>query len=191
MSPVDPWEDEQFDDSLVDGGDEQGGEGEEPPELYFESLEVFVGWLLDTYRRSTVGPHRIWCPEWWRHPEALARLDALWRAFEHLRLDPALGMSVWWRDHADHHLAVLMDPDGPLKGCNVERGHSDRPLEPLARTPVPDGLLEHESASRRDRAAGGEDDSSWTSTTAADTGGYSAARNLAPTREPHGRSTGR
>lgn len=33
---------------------------------------------------------------------------------EHLRLDPATGVSVWLRDHADH-LVVLMDPDGPFR----------------------------------------------------------------------------
>lgn len=26
-------------------------------------------------------------------------------------------MSVWWRDHADHHMAVLMDPDGPFSSA--------------------------------------------------------------------------
>ncbi len=52
---------------------------------------------------------------WWMHPEAVARLDALWRAWEHLGNDPATGMSVWWRDHADHHMGVLMSPDGPFR----------------------------------------------------------------------------
>ena len=43
------------------------------------------------------------------------RLEALWRAFEHLRRDPALGMSVWLRDHADHHLPILMSNFGPFR----------------------------------------------------------------------------
>lgn len=69
-----------------------------------------------------------------------ARLDALWRAWEHLRLDPATGMAVWFRDHADHAMAVLLDPDGPFKGCSPTNGHSTR-LEPLPLDDPPDGLF--------------------------------------------------
>ena len=29
-------------------------------------------------------------------------------------------MSVWFRDHADPHMAVLMDPDGPFAGATSE-----------------------------------------------------------------------
>lgn len=32
---------------------------------------------------------------------------------EHLRMDASTGTSVWLRDHADHHLGVLMSPTGP------------------------------------------------------------------------------
>lgn len=33
-----------------------------------------------------------------------------------LRQDPTTGISVWFRDHADHHMAVLLDPDsGPFE----------------------------------------------------------------------------
>ena len=86
------------------------------------------------------GHHRIWCPQWWRHDEAVARLDALWRAWEHLRLDPATGLSVWFRDHADHHMTILLDADGPLKGCDGT--HSQRPLDPLPHDPPPPGTFE-------------------------------------------------
>ncbi|MFF3571003.1 DUF4913 domain-containing protein [Nocardia jiangxiensis] len=27
----------------------------------------------------------VWCTEWWRHPEAVIRLEALWRAWEYFR----------------------------------------------------------------------------------------------------------
>ncbi|MDR3070548.1 MAG: DUF4913 domain-containing protein [Propionibacteriaceae bacterium] len=45
----------------------------------------------------------------------MIRIEALWRAWEHLRLAIALGLSVWYRDHADPHLSVLMDPNGPFQ----------------------------------------------------------------------------
>ena len=100
------------------------------PEPYYSGVQEFVeSWLLAIYRRSVRGHARTWCPCWWEHGEAVSRLDALWRAWEVLRLDAGTGLSVWWRDHADHHLTILLDADGPFKGC--EDGHCDRPLEPL------------------------------------------------------------
>lgn len=116
-----------------------GGEGadEEPPEPYFPDLMTFVkDYLSPMYRRALSGTATTWCPEWWKHSEAIARLEALWRAWEFLRLDPHTGMSVWFRDHADHHMGVLLSSDGPFKGCKPE-SHGER-LKPLPLTPPPD-----------------------------------------------------
>jgi len=118
-----------------------GEKKEEPPPLQFASVEIFVArYLAPVYRRSLDGRNRTWCPEYWRHAEPLIRLEALWRAWEHLRQDPATGMSVWMRDHADHHMAVLFDPDGPFKGCSPDKGHSSR-LEALPIIPPPPTLF--------------------------------------------------
>ena len=113
---------------------------DEPPELYYPDLVAFVSQqLIPMYRRPLGGQAVTWCPEWWRHAEAIARLDALWRAWEHLRLDAATGASVWFRDHADHHMAVLLSADGPFKGCKPD-GHAER-LPPFPLTDPPDGLF--------------------------------------------------
>jgi hypothetical protein len=32
--------------------------------------------------------------DWWRYPEAVSRIEAMWRLWKHLRLDPATGMNV-------------------------------------------------------------------------------------------------
>ena len=64
-----------------------------------------------------VGPSNAsfrWAARWWEYSEALARIDALWRAWEHLRLNPATGPSMWWIVHADHHMPILLSPDGPF-----------------------------------------------------------------------------
>jgi hypothetical protein len=104
----------------------------------YATVEDFVRELLaPMYRRALDGTDRSWCPEWWRHAEAISRLDALWRAWEHLRLDPDTGMSVWFRDHADHHMAVLLDSEGPFKRCS--KGH--RALDELPLEPAPEGLF--------------------------------------------------
>jgi len=82
----------------------------------------------------------VWAAEWWRYAEAVSRLDSLWRAWEHLRLDASTGMSVWWRDHADHHMPILLDPDGPFAGAEGELNSSKRG-EPLPYAPPPEGLF--------------------------------------------------
>jgi hypothetical protein len=67
---------------------------------------------------------------------ASVALEALWRAWEYLRLDAHTGMSVWFRDHADHHMAVLLSADGAFKGCKPDR-HGER-LEALPLNEPPD-----------------------------------------------------
>ncbi|WP_327027834.1 DUF4913 domain-containing protein [Micromonospora sp. NBC_01740] len=56
-----------------------------------------------------------WCEQWWRHDEAVTRLTALWYGWEHARLEMT-GMLGWLRE-LDHHLPVLLGPDGPFRSC--------------------------------------------------------------------------
>lgn len=101
-------------------------------EFYFADVFTFVtDYLAVMIRRPLDGTSATWCPAWWEHPEAGARLSALWLAWEHLRHDAALGMTTWWIQHADPHLKVLMDPrQGPFAACSPE-GHAQDPLGPL------------------------------------------------------------
>jgi hypothetical protein len=105
----------------------------------FDDLDSWVNdYLLVLYRRSTDGSAVTWCPEWWRHPEAYLRLDALWRAWEYLRRQPATGMAVWIRDYVDPHMAVLLsEGSGPFKGCSEKNGHAEYPLRPLETRAIP------------------------------------------------------
>jgi len=60
--------------------EEAAGE-ETPPALFYATLEDFVGeQLAPMYRRALDAPTRTWCPQWWKHAEAISRLEALWRA---------------------------------------------------------------------------------------------------------------
>ena len=109
------------------------------PELYFGSIDEFVRERLRfTYARRVgpQGPNR-WSAEWWKYPEAISRLDALWRSWEALRLEPTFGMSVWWRDHADHHMRMLMSPEGPFADSRDTNGQG----EPLPYTAPPEGMF--------------------------------------------------
>ena len=91
--------------------------------------------------RQINGRNRCWAGRWWQHDEAVVRLEALWRAWEHLRQDPATGISVWFRDHADHHMSYLMDPDGPFSTATEGAENTNRRGEPLPYVEPPEGLF--------------------------------------------------
>lgn len=114
------------------------------PSTYYGSVDEWMRrWMLPTYRRITKGGQGgvLWRADWWRSAEAISRLDALWRAWEHLRLDPDTGMSVWWSMHADHHMGVLLSQDGPFKGLREAEGRTNRAGEQLPYEPPPEGLF--------------------------------------------------
>ena len=109
-----------------------------PARPYYLTLAEWVEqWLFPVYRRSVLGHERVWCPQWWRHAEAVARLEALWRAWEHLRQDAATGLSVWFRDHADHHMTSSWTQTGRSKAATAT--HSERPVDELPSRPAPRG----------------------------------------------------
>lgn len=111
----------------------------EEPQLFFGSVDEFVREkLIYTYSRR-VGPKGQfrWDENWWMYPEAISRLDALWRAWEALRLEGTFGMSAWWRDHADHHMRMLMAPDGVFAASRSENAQGD----PLPYKPPPPGMF--------------------------------------------------
>ncbi|MGA5471040.1 DUF4913 domain-containing protein [Streptomyces arboris] len=119
-------------------------EAEDDAEIIFASLvEFYDDYLSPIVRRRVDGVHLAWCPDWWTHPEAIARLATLWRAFEYLRHDAALGMSHWWLQHADPHLAALMHPlTGPFALCSGPEGHTAE-LGPLPGNPSPPEMWDH------------------------------------------------
>lgn len=129
--------DDDLDEGLVESTDDAPAE----PENHFPTMYVFVeDYLVHVYAheiRAQITEPR-WCPCWWEHPEAVARVEALWKAFEVQRLDAGTGMSVWFRDHADPCMAVLLAASGPFSQCDAEN-HKVRP--PLPVVAAPDWLI--------------------------------------------------
>lgn len=128
----------------VDEPAEEGGDVEETePTLCYGSVDEFLReYLRNVYRRKIDGQHRTWGARFWEYDEALIRIEALWRAWEQLRLDAGTGMSTWWRDHADHHMAVLMDPDnGPFSVVPDEPENKCKKGEPLPYVAPPAGMF--------------------------------------------------
>ena len=136
------WTDEWADD---DPSGAAAPEGQPPPPLQYADVgDWYTNWFRLVYRRHTTDT-RPWCPYWWRHAEVVARLEAIWRAWEQLRRpaeyggDEWFGAAIWWRDYADPCMDRLMDRDGPFRYC-LQNKHSDE-LHPLPSEPVPPGLF--------------------------------------------------
>lgn len=108
-----------------------GGGGQPPtdaPAPVYETADEWVqAFFLPTFVRPIGGAIR-WCATWDRHSEALLRLEAMWRAWEVLRLDGGLGMSTWLLHHLDPGLAALTSRTGPFAQCTPDRHCDDRPL---------------------------------------------------------------
>lgn len=111
------------------------------PPLMFPTLDAWVsGYLVQMYRRDLNLPAARWCRQWFKHAEGIARLEAMWRAWELLRLDPGEGASVWWLNHCDPHMRVLMSETGPFRNCRKGE-HSDERSVPLPVDDPPEGLF--------------------------------------------------
>ena len=111
-----------------------------------EDAADLVAWVRDVLapgisRDLNTRGQLVWCTQWFEHPEAVARLWAMALAYSTLveAEDAAAdGASTWWLQHADPHLAVLMNKDtGPFSQCI--RDH--RPTSGLPWIEPPTGVV--------------------------------------------------
>ena len=124
----------------------QKSDKDDPPQPVFPTVEAWVTEFLAPHIRRPRSKTWRWCPQWWQHPEALSRLEALWRSWEALRLDGTTGMSVWWRDHLDPHLAALTDSTrSPFEPCSEHNGHVTE-HHPLKVAPAPTGFWDNSTS---------------------------------------------
>ena len=101
------------------------------PQPVYDNVEAWTnGYFVQVYSRVTGGQWR-WCAQWWRHAEAIIRLEALWRTWETMRLDPDTGMATWLRDYLDPQLTALLSPTGPFASCSADRHTEPKPLPTL------------------------------------------------------------
>ncbi|OIK08073.1 DUF4913 domain-containing protein [Streptomyces monashensis] len=111
-------------------------------EAYAVELAALSDWVnnlfLPVYGRE-ISTTRPWCAQWHEHPEAVARLHALWLAWQQLTDAEAglSGPSTWHRDHLDQALVHLRAPDGPFAACTTS---PTRPNHRVLATPAPDQL---------------------------------------------------
>lgn len=111
-------------------------------ETFFANVYEFVDqWVLPRYLRKP-GTVR-WDPDWFENVEALDRLEALWRAWEHYRLEGMTGMAVFWNDQFDPTMRELTDPDNGVFWYveeYAEAGTAKRPSMLASHTPPRDLL---------------------------------------------------
>ncbi|MFE3737775.1 DUF4913 domain-containing protein [Streptomyces sp. NPDC059134] len=113
--------------------------GGEAYAIEIAALSDWVNYLfLPVYGRE-ISTSRPWCAQWHEHPEAVARLHALWLAWQQLTDAEAglSGPSVWHRDHLDQTLVHLRAPDGPFAACTTS---PTRPNHRVLTTPAPEQL---------------------------------------------------
>ncbi|RPK70067.1 hypothetical protein EES45_36120 [Streptomyces sp. ADI97-07] len=118
------------DDAAADGEAAEEDEWQYPPFIllldppeYDDELRALIEWvegvLVPGYLAEPSADAR-WCHLWVEHSVAVARLHAVWLAWQELT-DPAscgyTGPSVWHRDHLDPALRELRGSSGPFAGC--------------------------------------------------------------------------
>ncbi|MCV2458240.1 DUF4913 domain-containing protein [Streptomyces sp. ICN988] len=109
-------------------------------EAYAVELAALSDWVnhlfLPVYGRE-ISTSRPWCAHWHEHPEAVARLHALWLAWQQFTDTEAglSGPSTWHRDHLDQTLAHLRASDGPFAACTTS---ATRPNHRVLATPAPE-----------------------------------------------------
>lgn len=122
--------------------DDSDTEEEAPdPTPVYRNVEEFVTQLFIPMICRPEGGQFRWCREWWRHSEAVSRFHALWHAWEVLRWEPGTGMSIWYRDHLDYQMSVIIGDTGPFRECTSRRHQEPRPLPYEA---APPGFFEDE-----------------------------------------------
>lgn len=98
-----------------------------PAATHYPDLDTWVrDYFAPLYARPVGGEFR-WCAQWRDHVEAVARLEAMWRAWEVLRLNPGTGMAGWFTSVADPLVIQLMSRSGTFAQCTLSRHMSIDP----------------------------------------------------------------
>ncbi|MGW7517773.1 DUF4913 domain-containing protein [Streptomyces sp. NPDC054796] len=94
------------------------------------ALRVWVEELLLPVYGREITSTRPWCPRWSEHPEAVARLHALWLSWQQFTDSEAglAGPALWHRDHLDPTLLQLRAPDGPFSACTTSPARANHRL---------------------------------------------------------------
>ncbi|EHK82292.1 DUF4913 domain-containing protein [Rhodococcus pyridinivorans] len=138
---------DQHEHETDDAADEYEDEADAPPTKepkFVNVIEWVNGFFLPVIRRriSDNDGGLSWDPRWWAYPEVVARLTALHQAWEEARASDSMSaMSVWWIQHLEPHLRVILDGDtGPMANAKSDRSFMGWPAMPA--DPIPPNLID-------------------------------------------------
>lgn len=138
-----PGQDSKQDGGHDTDGDQQEGNQQEqapPPHILWEeedrharlkAMDDLAHWV-ETYffpiyiAGRGVKPVTPWCIRWWLHPEAVARLEALYCAWTEQVISPKAkltGRATWITNYLDPILEQLRSPTGPFIRCTTDPDH--------------------------------------------------------------------
>ena len=106
-------------------------------------LEALIEWVdnnlgLIVQRRviQAGGSNGVrWCATWWKHPEAIARFQALHQAWEYFVTQTGPAMGTYFREFFDPCLRELFDAAGPFSQCSPDSHQDSQPLGVAAERP--------------------------------------------------------
>jgi hypothetical protein len=97
------------------------------PNWKHQTLDEWVrDWYAVHYARSS---GIRWCAQWYEHPEAVARLHALWTAWEAAQRNPDTGMAHWYVHYADPMFHELVQQRGTFVSCDPDGHSTPKPLK--------------------------------------------------------------
>lgn len=108
----------------------------------YSTLEEWIDdWLAPNVLRPG-GLGGAWCAQWWAHPEAAARLEALWMAWEAARTEGGEALSRWWTVDWASHWKALSSKTGTFNSCSATKHREVS--DPLPCNPIPEWLSDDE-----------------------------------------------
>ncbi|NKZ73502.1 DUF4913 domain-containing protein [Rhodococcus hoagii] len=103
-------------------------------------FEWFDGFFRPVIRRKIGDSDSSlsWDARWWAYPEVVARLTALHYSWEEARASDSMSaMSLWWIQHLEPHLRVILDGDtGPMANAKESRDWMGWPVLPVDDVPA-------------------------------------------------------
>lgn len=104
-------------------------------EITVEFREWVISFLMQIEHPTSQGG--AFCQRWWLHPEAVARLKALYWEYCKAELVEG-GLSSWWVNHWEVHSRALFNPQtGVFRDCTVvHRPDNKRVRDVVLHTPA-------------------------------------------------------
>lgn len=116
------------------------------PQLFYPDLAAWVNdWVAPVFLRKDNQAMR-WCPQWWKHTEAVVVLMALWEGWELQRVEKPGALAEYLVSRFYPLMHELTSGTGPFQLCDPTRGHAEltrlQEAGVLPTLPAPENLIQ-------------------------------------------------